>query len=78
MKTNELEVSMGFLACRIYNENENVIHKLEQVELDQLSEGDVLIKVHYSGVNYKDALAATGKGAILKRFPLNGGKNRAG
>ena len=69
---------MSFLACRIYKENENVVHKLEQLEIDQLSEGDVLIKVHYSGINYKDALAATGKGAILKRFPLNGGIDLAG
>jgi len=69
---------MSFLACRIYKENDNVVHKLGQLELEQLSDGDVLINVHYSGINYKDALAATGKGAILKRFPLNGGIDLAG
>jgi acrylyl-CoA reductase (NADPH) len=74
---------MTFLACRIYKtENtdgtKSVKHQLEQMPLDHLSEGDVVVKVHYSGVNYKDALAATGKGAILKRFPLNGGIDFAG
>lgn len=69
---------MGFLACRIYKENEKTAHKLQLMELDELSQGTVTIKVHYSGINYKDALAATGKGAILKRFPLNGGIDLAG
>lgn len=72
---------MTFLACRIYkNEAENnaISHRLEQMRVQDLSEGDVVVKVHYSGVNYKDALAATGKGAILKKFPLNGGIDFAG
>jgi acrylyl-CoA reductase (NADPH) len=74
---------MTFLACRIHKTegadgSKLVQHKLEQMTLDQLSEGDVVVRVHYSGVNYKDALAATGKGAILKRFPLNGGIDFAG
>jgi len=70
-----------FLACRIYkNEAENnaISHRLEQMSIQDLSEGEVVVKVHYSGVNYKDALAATGKGAILKKFPLNGGIDFAG
>ena len=74
---------MTFLACRIHREEDSqgtksVSHRLEQMNLAQLSDGEVVIRVHYSGVNYKDALAATGKGAILKRFPLNGGIDLAG
>ena len=74
---------MSFLACRIYqdvdnNGNKHVQHRLEQMDLDHLSQGEVLVRVHYSGVNYKDALAATGKGAILKTFPLNGGVDFSG
>lgn len=70
---------MTFLACRIYKEKDNqsgqstVFHRLEQFQLTDLGEGEVVVKIHYSGVNYKDALAATGKGAILKKFPLIGG-----
>jgi putative YhdH/YhfP family quinone oxidoreductase len=50
------------------------------VELDesQLDAGDVLIKVAYSSVNYKDALAATGRGRIIRRFPCVGGIDLAG
>lgn len=43
-----------------------------------LDAGDVLIRVDYSSVNYKDALAATGKGRIVKRFPCVGGIDLAG
>jgi acrylyl-CoA reductase (NADPH) len=46
--------------------------------VDQLTPGEVLIRVHWSGINYKDALAGTGKGRILRRFPLNGGVDLAG
>lgn len=74
---------MTFLACRIHQDiQENGIkrveHRLEQLDLEHLSEGDVVVRVHYSGVNYKDALAATGKGAILKKFPLNAGIDFSG
>jgi putative YhdH/YhfP family quinone oxidoreductase len=45
---------------------------------DDLSPGEVLVKVAWSSVNYKDALAGTGKGKILRQFPLNGGIDVAG
>jgi NADPH2:quinone reductase len=51
---------------------------LQQVKLEELTAGEVVIEVHYSGVNYKDALAATGRGRILKKFPLNAGIDAAG
>jgi acrylyl-CoA reductase (NADPH) len=38
----------------------------------------VLIRVEYSSINYKDALAATGAGKILRKYPLNGGIDLAG
>jgi alcohol dehydrogenase len=49
-----------------------------QLSLDQLDSGDVTIRVHYSSVNYKDALAATGVGKIVHRFPCVGGIDLAG
>ncbi len=52
--------------------------KLQEITLKELSEGDVVIDVHYSGVNYKDALAVSGKGKILKHFPLNAGIDACG
>jgi acrylyl-CoA reductase (NADPH) len=46
--------------------------------LEDLSRGEVVIRVRWSGINYKDALAVTGRGKILKRFPLNAGIDAAG
>ena len=48
------------------------------MRVDELSPGEVLVKAAYSSVNYKDALAGTGKGKILRHFPLNGGIDVAG
>ena len=45
---------------------------------EQLDAGEVLIRVHYSSINYKDALAATGTGKIIRRFPCVGGIDLAG
>ncbi|WP_223669501.1 YhdH/YhfP family quinone oxidoreductase [Kangiella shandongensis] len=68
---------MSFLACRVFNEPQ-IHHQLVEMETDELSKGDTLIKVDYSSINYKDALAASGRGAILKSFPLNAGIDLAG
>jgi NADPH2:quinone reductase len=67
-----------FWALRIHESGGSAFAKLQQLNLHELTEGEVTIEVHYSGVNYKDALAATGKGKILKRYPLNGGIDAAG
>lgn len=45
---------------------------------DQLDKGEVTIKIAYSSVNYKDALAATGAGRIIRRYPCIGGIDMAG
>ncbi|MFQ5993677.1 MAG: YhdH/YhfP family quinone oxidoreductase [Acidiferrobacterales bacterium] len=65
-----------FRAFRIRDDKGDA--SLEDITLDDLSPGDVVIKAAYSGVNYKDALAATGKGKILRRFPLVGGVDVSG
>lgn len=51
---------------------------IEQVSLDDLAPGEVVIRAEWSSVNYKDALAGTGEGKILRRFPLVGGIDVAG
>jgi len=66
----------GFRAFRIYDQQGTA--RLETLRLDDLGAGDVVIRACYSSVNYKDALAATGKGSILRRFPLVGGVDVAG
>jgi putative YhdH/YhfP family quinone oxidoreductase len=46
--------------------------------LDELDAGSVVVRVEYSSINYKDALAATGAGKIIRRFPCVGGVDLAG
>jgi acrylyl-CoA reductase (NADPH) len=67
-----------FKAFRIYNDASGYQAKLETLSLDLLSAGDIVIKTCYSSVNYKDALAGSGQGKILRQFPLNGGIDVAG
>ncbi len=51
---------------------------LEQLTLADITPGEVVIAADYSSVNYKDALAGTGRGKILRRFPLVAGVDVAG
>ena len=69
---------MSFRACRVFEEGGRVAPRLVEMAPDELSPGDVVVRVHWSGINYKDALAVTGRGKILKRFPLNAGIDAAG
>ena len=71
-------MSADLLACRVFEEAGRVAPQLVEMPSDELSPGDVLVRVHWSGINYKDALAVTGRGKILKRFPLNAGIDAAG
>lgn len=67
-----------FLAFRIHQEEKSVRPALEEITLGDLTEGEVIVKNSYSSINYKDALAATGAGKILRKFPLVGGVDVAG
>lgn len=67
-----------FPAFRIHSEKEFIKSGIESLSIDDLAEGEVLIHVKYSSVNYKDALAGTGKAQILRRSPLVGGIDLAG
>jgi len=67
-----------FRACVVHDSGGQTGAVIEEIGLDDLTQGDVVIRAHYSSVNYKDALAATGKGRIMKRFPLVAGIDVAG
>ncbi len=71
-------MSTKFRAFRIHEEGGRTSAKVEQLTIDDLSHGEVVIRVGWSGINYKDALAATGAGKILRRYPLVGGIDLAG
>lgn len=68
----------SFSAFRIFNEEGRTRGRLVDITMDTLTPGDVVIGSAWSSVNYKDALAGTGRGKILKRFPLNGGIDVSG
>jgi NADPH2:quinone reductase len=67
-----------FQAFRVYEEQGKVEGRVAAVSLDELSPGEVVVDAEYSSVNYKDALAATGAGKIIRRFPLTGGIDVSG
>jgi acrylyl-CoA reductase (NADPH) len=67
-----------FNAFRIHNDDAGYRSGIEALTLDALNPGEVVIKTAYSSVNYKDALAGTGEGKILRKFPLVGGIDVAG
>jgi acrylyl-CoA reductase (NADPH) len=68
----------NFPAFRIHNDVAGYRSGTEQISLADLSPGEIVIRSAYSSVNYKDALAGTGQGRILRRFPLVGGIDVAG
>jgi acrylyl-CoA reductase (NADPH) len=73
-----MTIPATFNAFRIFDDEDGYRAEIVEQSIDDQSEGDVVIRVAYSSVNYKDALAGTGKGKILRRFPMNGGIDAAG
>jgi putative YhdH/YhfP family quinone oxidoreductase len=67
-----------FTAYRLTEVGTAVHAEFVECSLDDLDSGDVVVRVAYSDVNYKDALAATGKGRILRRPSCIGGIDLAG
>ncbi|NMG31711.1 acryloyl-CoA reductase [Aromatoleum evansii] len=60
------------------DENKKIVSRMTTLDATNLDAGEVLIRVHYSSINYKDALAATGAGKIIRRFPCVGGIDMSG
>jgi NADPH2:quinone reductase len=69
---------MSFRAYRIHRNDGKIVARFDQVGLDDLTAGDVVVRVLWSTINYKDALAATGTAPILRKYPLAGGIDLAG
>ena len=67
-----------FRALRIDKADGGVTAAFTDMRIDDLTPGEVVVRVSHSTINYKDALAATGAGKILRRYPLNGGIDLAG
>lgn len=67
-----------FKALVLTQEGKKTVATIQQLALDDLPEGDVLVAVEYSSLNYKDGLAVTGKGKIVRQFPMVPGVDLAG
>ncbi len=68
-----------YTAFRIHKDADGrIAGRLEELALEPPADGEVQVRVSHSSINYKDALAATGAGQILRRFPLAGGIDCAG
>lgn len=69
---------MSFAALRVFDTAAGPRGRLVEMEERELGAGAVTIRAEHSGVNFKDALAVTGRGKILRRLPLNAGIDVAG
>jgi acrylyl-CoA reductase (NADPH) len=67
-----------FRALRLHRDGDRVEPRLERIRLDDLSPGNVVIRASHSCVNFKDALAVTGQGRVVRRYPLVPGIDVAG
>lgn len=68
----------AFRAFRIHSDADGYRAGIETLSLDTLSPGEIVLRAAHSSINYKDTLAGTGEGKILRRFPLVGGIDVAG
>ena len=67
-----------FNALVLTQQDKNTIATIEQLNESALPAGDVVVGVQYSSLNYKDGLAITGKGKIVREFPMVPGIDFAG
>src|SRR5690554_7798596 len=75
---DRMSIPDTFRAFRIHDDDAGYRAGIEDIGIDGLAPGEVVLRTAYSSVNFKDALAGTGKGRILRRFPLVGGIDVAG
>ena len=71
-------MSDEFTALIVEERDGQTTTSLQSLPLDRLPEGDVLVRVAYSSLNYKDSLALTGKGKVIRSFPMAPGIDFAG
>jgi len=67
-----------FRAFRVEKEGDDFIRAVKQLNLTDLPEGDVTVRVAYSSLNYKDALSATGNPGVTRNYPHTPGIDASG
>jgi NADPH2:quinone reductase len=76
--TTDHRMSDAFSALRVYEQDSGARAAIESITLDDLSPGEVVVRVAWSSLNYKDALAISGRGRILRGSPRIPGVDLAG
>lgn len=67
-----------YKALVVEEKNGAYVQSVQQLATENLPAGEVLVRVHYSSLNYKDALSATGNKGVTKNFPHTPGIDAAG
>lgn len=67
-----------FKAFRVEEENDSYIGSVKEMEFNTLDKYEILIKVHYSSLNYKDALSASGNKGVTRNYPHTPGIDAVG
>ena len=65
-------------ALLLEQQDDQTLAQIKDIGSDRLPEGDVTVDINWSSLNYKDALAITGKGKIVRNFPMVPGIDFAG
>lgn len=65
-------------ALLLEQQDDQTLAHIKDIDSDRLPEGDVTVDINWSSLNYKDALAITGKGKIVRNFPMVPGIDFAG
>jgi acrylyl-CoA reductase (NADPH) len=73
-----LNIPASFPSYRVHSQGKSARGRIEAIGLDDLAPGEIVIKTAFSSVNYKDALAGSGSGKILRSYPLVAGIDVAG
>ncbi|MFA9372263.1 MAG: YhdH/YhfP family quinone oxidoreductase [Labilibaculum antarcticum] len=73
-----MDTKAEFKALRIYEEDGKFIRRIEKRKIEDLPEGDVIVKVKYSSLNFKDALSVTGNKGVTRKYPHTPGIDAAG
>lgn len=75
-KTMDLKTFTAMIVTE--HEDQTFVREIREKSIDELPEGDVLVRVNYSSLNYKDALSATGNKGVTKKYPHTPGIDAAG
>ena len=67
-----------FKALVLTQEQGKTVHNIRQLSVDDLPDGDILVAVKYSSLNYKDCLAVSGQGKIVQQYPMIPGVDLTG